>query len=101
MFLGDAWCLVVSNRNTHFQIIQAFFCLIIFFRCFTVQAKREADAKVRKFISELGNTYPDGRLMASHMFDAFYRMEYAPSRPTQLEACRAINASAVPLVPQV
>lgn len=39
--------------------------------------------------------------MASHMFDAFYRMEYAPSRPLQLEACRAINSSTIPLLPQV
>ncbi|XP_076814029.1 FAST kinase domain-containing protein 2, mitochondrial-like [Clavelina lepadiformis] len=93
-----------SVAMKHLDDITDLYTLLSIMKCFgryfTNQAKRRADVRVASFSKHLGETYPDGRLNASHMFDAFYRMDYAPSRPLQLKACEIIGTSDVPLMQQ-
>lgn len=71
-----------------------------FGRYFSIESKRECEGKVRELSAELWEQWPDGRSKAAHMFDAFYRMEYAPNRSVLQTASDVIVQSAIPIQPQ-
>lgn len=53
------------------------------------------------FAADLWGEWPDGRPKAAHMFDAFYRMGYAPSRDLLQKASNVIVNGEIPVQPQV
>lgn len=70
-------------------------------RYFTMDAKRKCERKVTELATELWDVWPDGRSKAAHMFDAFYRMEYAPSRSLLQSASNVIVNGDISVQPQV
>nr|CAB3244805.1 FAST kinase domain-containing protein 2 [Phallusia mammillata] len=71
-----------------------------FGRYFTKATKRQCESRVACFCGDLKERYPDGRIMAAHMFDAFYRMEHAPMRQLLQQGSNAIVHGDIPLQPQ-
>nr|XP_018671125.1 uncharacterized protein LOC100177535 [Ciona intestinalis] len=84
--------------------IQDLYTLLNIMKCFgryfTNAAKRKCEGGVAGLSTDLEMLHPDGRSMAAHMFDAFYRMEHAPARPLLQKASDAITDGNIPVQPQ-
>lgn len=87
----------LKNIDDLYKLLNIMKC---FGRYFTIESKRECEGKVRELSQELFEQGPDGRSKAAHMFDAFYRMEYAPNRAILQTASEVIVSSDIPIQPQ-
>lgn len=87
----------IPNIDDMYTLLNIMKC---FGRYFSTDAKRMCESKVRMLANELWDQWPDGRSKAAHMFDAFYRMEYAPNRAILQTASDVIVKSTIPIQPQ-
>ncbi|XP_039262477.2 FAST kinase domain-containing protein 2, mitochondrial-like [Styela clava] len=87
----------IPNIDDVYTLLNIMKC---FGRYFSTDAKRLCESKVRMLSNELWDQSPDGRSKAAHMFDAFYRMEYAPNRAVLQMASDVIVKSSIPIQPQ-